>query len=116
MDNIQQPKPDSKGKAIASILLGIVTVVLPVAALLFQLIPLINKPHAGGVIGGIVSVFVPLIVLGVIAGLIGIVFGIMSLKPQRNLALTGIILCITALLLELIYLFLFLPSSKMWID
>lgn len=105
----QQPRPNPKGKAAASIVLGFIAAILPFAILL----PELTSPHAGGVIGGILSIFGPLLILAIIAGLIVIILGIMGLKPTKgNLALVGVILGIIALLFELLYLFLFLPSPQ----
>lgn len=105
--NIQQPKPNPKGKAIVSIILGIIVTILPFVIL----IPKLTSPHAGAVAGGILSIFGPLLILAVIVGLIGIILGIIGLA-KRNLALIGVVLGVIALLFELLYLFLFLPSPK----
>ena len=100
----QLPKPGTKGSAVASIVLGIVTVTLP----LYLLVGLANAPHAGGILG----FFGPLLILAVIAGLIGLILGVTSLKStKRSLALTGVIIGVITLLFEFLSFFLFAPRS-----
>jgi len=92
---LQQSKPDPKGKAIISLVLGIVSMLLGLLPALFLALGM--NPMAPLPILNIVFLL-PLVVL------IGIVLGILSLKStKRNFAIAGIILCLIGLLTPLYY-------------
>lgn len=112
MNNNQQPKPDPKGKAIASFVLGIVSVLwnhfLWWIALVFLGLSL-------GVFGPIV-LYLYLLITSLIS-IVGIILGIQGLKSSRkNMAIVGIILCVISFLIFLSRLYQLytppIPSSS----
>ena len=89
MNTNQQPKSDQKGKAIASLILGIISILPLIEAFLFPTEAiryfLIRTPPIA---------------------IIGLILGIMGLKStKRNLAIVGTVLCVISLLV-LLYGFL----------
>ena len=81
---VQQPKRNLKGKAIASLIIGIITNIFNIFALL--------SPMSGISVVNLFSVF--------FLALVGVVLGVGGLQStNKNLAITGIILCIIALIL-----------------
>ena len=114
----QQPKPDPKGKAIASSVLGIISVI-PLT-LLIKIISYSQSfkdpefAYAGFMLGiiGFLTAFVG-IPLGGVAGFIGLILGIKGLKSSlKSLAIIGIILCIIGLLTAMLYLLVFILFLK----
>jgi phosphoglycerol transferase MdoB-like AlkP superfamily enzyme len=100
----QQLKPDPKGKAIASFVLGIVSMIPTVLFLIALLLATITESLLG--------LLVLLFPLSMIIGLIGLILGIKGLESsKRNLAKTGIVICLLALLVQpLFFMFVgFLP-------
>ena len=82
-------KPDPKGKAITSFVLGILSV--GVLALLVMCISLVKASYQNIILG--------LSLLLAIPGIIGLISGIKGLKStKRNFAIFGIILCLIGLL------------------
>jgi hypothetical protein len=110
MGSTQQLKPDRKSFAIASIILGFITAILPFMILLHRILPLTSSPHAHhgggieGVILGILWLFWPALILAAIVGLIGIILGIRGLI-KGNIALVGVTIGIVSILFEILYLF-----------
>ena len=89
MNNTQPSKPDPKGKAIASFVLGIISV--GILVLLVRFISL-NKASYDIIILG-------LSLLLAVSGIIGLISGIKGLKSTKGIfAIIGIILCIVGLL------------------
>ena len=83
MENLQQPKPDPKGKAIASFWLGVISVIAGTFMLL--MFPFF--------------MVIPPLVVGMITVPAGLILGIMGLKStKRNFAIAGIVLSIIPLL------------------
>jgi len=107
MNNNQQPKPDPKGKAIASFIFACISVV-PQAIMVL----LISRsgPHAGGIIvEGFQVLYSP---IGMMSAILGLILGIMGLKStKRNFAVISIILCIIGLLWSLYFLSQFRSSE-----
>jgi len=112
----EKSKPDPKGKAIASFVLGIISLVIGVfGALTFfqpKLLWPIFFPYGWDTSAAIALAFLiggPSFILSAIVGLIGIILGIKGLKStKKNLAMTGIVLCGVILLFfigVLIYIF-----------
>jgi uncharacterized membrane protein len=92
---LQQPQLDPKGKAIISLVLGIVSILLGLLPTLF--LGLGMNPMAPSPILNIVFLL-PLVVL------IGIVFGILGLKStKKKFAIAGIVLCLIGLIVPLYY-------------
>jgi len=95
----RQSKINSKGKAITSLVLGIISMGPFIIAKLLIIIAPIPQ------LGPIVSTF--FFQIGPLIAIIGLVLGIMGLKStKRNFAIAGIILCLIGLLVPLYY-FLF---------
>lgn len=92
---LQQSKSDSEGKAIISLILGVISIspniFLP---LLADIIPFAIAPMIG---------FYLFLIISLIA-LIGLISGILGLKStKRNFAIAGIVLCLIGLLVPLYY-------------
>src|SRR3989344_6359359 len=109
MNNNQQPKPEPKGKAIASFWIGIISVI-PMAFIKI-LFNLISTPYSGspGDSPGVTFytlVMAPFFILAVILGPIGLILGIIGLKStKRNFAIAGIILTSLAIIFVISRLF-----------
>lgn len=99
---IQQPKPASKGKAIASLVAGIISVIsdmMLLTSFYFEL-PL------RGVIEQFAYFLFSLLILGWIFPVLGLILGIVSLKSiKKNLAIIGIILSLIGLV-GVIYIYI----------
>jgi len=118
MNNTQLSKPDPKGKAIASFVLGFISVVLGFFASIPQsLNPLIGPEWLDGRTAPpllkILILFLffspPLIV---ITGLIGVIFGIIGLKStKKTFAIIGLLLGAISFLCGLLLLFFLLFSA-----
>ena len=94
----QQSEPDSKRKAIFSLILGLISLILGLFPLLFLFLGM--NPMAPSRILNIVFLL-PITIL------VGLIFGIMGLKStKRNFAIIGIVLSVIGLLVPLYY-FLF---------
>lgn len=95
---IQQPKIDQKRSAIASLVLGIISIILyliPGLFLFFGMNPM-SPPS-----------ILNIVFLSPLLDLLGLILGILGLKStKRNFAIAGIILCLVGLLVPLYY-FLF---------
>lgn len=110
MSSTQQSKPDPKGKAITSFVLGIVSII-PVAILLMLTMGiLVEFPIVWAIffavfmITIVISPFSFLVLLFV--ALIGLILGREGLNsPKRNLAIIGIVLCIISALASIWALF-----------
>lgn len=94
--NNQQPKPDPKGKAIASLVLGIISALWP--PIQFLSVMIIMMAQTGG--GYFVIIFLHSISFFVasLISIIGITLGVQGLKSTRKgLAIAGIVLCVIGL-------------------
>jgi len=99
IQNIQQSKSDPKGKAIASLILGIISFTPIVTQLMMPFIYYLISP-----IRGIIVLFLRGIL---ILSIVGIILGILGLKSsKRNFAITGIVLNTIGFLAPLIYILL----------
>lgn len=95
MNNTQQPKPDPKGKAIASFWLGIITVILSLGFSLDFMLDFLSTGYLRA------SMFYVLPAL--IIGITGLILGRRGLKSsKRATARNGIILCIIGLIYVII--------------
>lgn len=96
--NTQQIKPDPKEKAIASFVLGIISVIATVAVWLLGEISTVE-------FGMLLVFFVTPVI--VIAGVVGLVIGISGLRStKKSFALIGITLCLIMILFFLkLYVF-----------
>ena len=100
--NIQQSKTDHKGKAIVSLVLGVISITP------FIILKLMIYLGGKGIIAisGELSVYGAGYVFYLIApavGLVGLILGILGLKStKKNFAIAGIVLCVIALLVLLI--------------
>jgi len=94
-------KPDPKGKATASFMLGIVSVTPLVVYIPSSLVLFLLGSHGGGLesaSGSLAFLVMSLCLLTIIAGPIGLILGVMGLRStKRNFAMAGIILCIVGL-------------------
>jgi len=89
-----QSKPDPRGKAVVSLALGILSVIISLLPVLFLLLGM--NPMAPSPILNIVF-SLPLVVL------IGLILGILGLKStKRNFAIAGIVLCAIGLIVPII--------------
>lgn len=96
---IQPAKSNSKGKAIISLVLGIISISpLIIAKVLIIVVPI---PQLGPIVNTLFFQIGPLFAI------IGLMLGIMGFKSsKRNFAIAGIMLCVIGLLVPLYY-FLF---------
>ena len=94
----QEQKPDPKGKAIASFVLGIINPIVAILAMRIFSLSVIPKPLA--FLKPILLPIIPAIFLFFpISFVLGILFGIMGLKStKRNFAVAGILLSVLSLL------------------
>lgn len=97
--NSQQNKSDPKGKALASLILGIISLVPQILLLVLAIVMVLTALVGGemefssGLIMAILKLFGILVPLIFIAPIGGIILGIMGLKSTaKNLAITGIVL------------------------
>jgi hypothetical protein len=96
----QQPKPNPKGKAVVSLLLGIISGISVITIII--VIELLSR------FGGLPMVM-PLAEfvfyrMAPLIAIIGLILGILGLKStKRNFAIAGIILCLIGLLTPLYY-------------
>lgn len=104
--NNQQPKPDPKGKAIASFVLGIISVILTVLATLFLYtditIPLIENGETDYTSAMIIifTIILPIGIIGALTGFIGLILGIRGLRSSKRIfAIIGLVLSGMALLI-----------------
>jgi len=95
MENNKQPKPDPKGKAVASLVFACIGIVIQI-----YLIQSINSwvaktgEGAFGAMGFLISSPIPFLF-----GLIGLILGIKGLKStRRNLAIAGIVFSIISII------------------
>jgi uncharacterized membrane protein len=101
--NIQQSKPITK-RAIYSLVLGIISIVLPYVIIVYQAgvdnVTLRNLLWYGtGLGGGSSRLFLLGIVIAWICAIVGLIFGIKGLKStKRKLAIAGITICTISLL------------------
>lgn len=94
----QSPKSNSKGKAVASLVLGVISMTLGLMPEVFLFLGM--NPMAPSPILNIVFLLP-------IVALFGVILGILGLKStKRNFAIVGIVLCIIGLLVPIIF-FLF---------
>lgn len=112
----QQPKSTPKRETIASLislLLGIVSIVPTIIVLLLVLLLFLTAPEAMTFflgLGWIIKVAYPFYGMSILTAIIGIILGIVGLKStKRKFAITGIVLCVSGLLLSLAF-FLFLEK------
>jgi len=111
-DDIITPKSDSKGKAITSLILGIISI-LPVLAFLIALLLAVIAPgfmYFGATRGQSIFVLytgITLIYLSpisILTGIVGIILGKLGLKSTKaNLAKIGITLSALGLASSIIY-------------
>jgi amino acid transporter len=98
----EKPKHDPRGKATVSLILGFLSLVIP---LITAIILSMTLPHAEGVEvhrvqGTFFGIFLLAFVPSVILGLVGLILGILGLKSTKKiLAIIGIVLSIPVLLL-----------------
>jgi Ca2+/Na+ antiporter len=89
MNNTQQPKPDRRGFAIVSFVLGIISLIAP---RLISLRPS-GAETSTQMMWGFYIAF-PLMILSIITGLIGLILGIIGLRSSKKIfAIVGILLC-----------------------
>jgi len=100
----KQTKPDPKGKAIASFVLGMVSIIPIVLFLSIYIIPF-GEGEGGHWQRGLFILFIGFVsIFTMIVGLIGLILGIKDLKStKRNFAIVGIILCVIGLLTGLAF-------------
>ena len=105
MENLDQPKPDPKAKAIASFILGIISLVplLVLLPFILRIIPSYYFQSDEALYPQLRLVLLlagdGVLTIGPITGLIGLILGVMGLKStKRNFAIAGIALSIIALL------------------
>jgi hypothetical protein len=99
MDNTQQPKPDPKGKATVSFMLGIISIIpLAISWVLDTLItPFMDNPNTISSLS--FSLGISFLPIASLLALIGAVLGIIGLKSsKRKYAIVGLILGIYVLL------------------
>jgi len=90
MDNTQQSKPDPKGKAIASLIFGVISIIG--LYLMYSIVPMrfiVSFRNPESFIFPVIAIILPLI---------GLVLGIRGLKStKRVFALAGIVLSVISL-------------------
>ena len=119
MNITQQPKPNPKGKAVASLILGVITIILfsswlvefwcsisPVDSIGCYLhritLRIISAFPTGST--GVIIVIIYILQISFLP-IIGFILGILGLKStKKNLALIGIILCAISFIGEIIFL------------
>lgn len=118
--DIRQPKIDPKGKAIASFVLGVVSLVIGVFGALIAFEPRllwpIFFPHGLDTSAAITLAIViggPSAILNAIVALIAMILGIQGLKSSKgNLAMTGLVLSGIILLWWIgVLIYIFWPLS-----
>ena len=109
MENIEQPKPEPKGKSIFTIIfgspeeralvsfaLGCISVIVPIIIVL----TVGRGQHAGGFLAFSLMVFYP---IGLLSALLGLILGISGSKSTKKVfATTGVVLSLIYLLLPLL--------------
>ena len=119
LKNSQQNKFDPNGKALASLILGIISLAPEILALILTIGMLFGALGGGGIgasLSGLTTgilklfgIFTPLILVAPIGG---IILGIMGLKSTaKNWAITGIILSTLALISWLRQIEIFLKTK-----
>ncbi len=100
--NIQQAKSDQKGKAITSLMVGIITGILIVIRIVLPSLALAPGPSVLALFAIIITWLIPFF------SLIGLILGITGLKStKRNFAIIGILLSVVGLLAPLVGLLFF---------
>jgi hypothetical protein len=96
MDNIQQPKPDRKGFAIASVSFGLISVIpwlISLISFLWASEPVIIRGE------WTIDVWFFSLFLTIVSGLAGLILGVSGLKSsKKRLARSGMVLCISGFL------------------
>jgi hypothetical protein len=95
----QYSKFDSKGKAVTSLILGIISII---PGMIVYFAPGLQMVNFWRIIGIILWIILPFVAL------IGVILGIMALKStKRNVAIAGIVLCGIGLIMPIIYIFFY---------
>lgn len=108
MENLEQPKPEQKGKSISTIIfgspeeraivsfvLGCINVIFP-AAIMLTVGSVYSVYRGDDIAGALLILLSPII--GLLSALLGLILGIMGLKStKRNFAIAGIVLSIVSL-------------------
>ena len=119
----QQSKAEPKWQAINSLVLGVISVILPYIIIIWQAVVASGTLrrllwYGTGLGGGSAKVFLLGMIVAGICAIFGLIFGVKGLKSTRKkLAIVGISICTISLLLWMGLLLIWLMGGGLiWLD